>query len=148
MPLSSASSISSGGVPIAGDMMTPSPPSCSSVSMKVPLLFDGIVVVGENEGVPAAVEFALDRLEDFAVERVHDVVHDDADDAGPRRPEAGGAAIVDIAERARLILDLVAGHGGDQRTVAQGKGNGRRGNAKRFRNGRKLDLLRHVPLPA
>jgi hypothetical protein len=53
---------------------------------------------------------ALDRLQDFAVERVHDVVHDDADDAGARGAQAGGAAVVDIAERAGLFLDLVAGH--------------------------------------
>ncbi|MNY56073.1 hypothetical protein D3C86_1921150 [compost metagenome] len=35
MPFSSASVMSSIGVPMAGDMMIPSEPSCSSVSMKV-----------------------------------------------------------------------------------------------------------------
>ncbi len=94
-----------------------------------------------------AVEFALDRLQDFAVERVHDVVHDDADDAGARRAEAGGAAIVDIAERARLFLDPVAGDGGHQRAVTQGERHRGRGNPQRFRNRGQFNLLRHVPLP-
>ncbi len=75
-------------------------------------------MVGKNESVAAAVELAFDRLQDFAIERVHDVVDDDADDPRPRCPEARCAAIVDIAQRARLILDLLAGIRRHQRTVA------------------------------
>ena len=82
------------------------------------LLLHRIVVVGQDEGMLAAVQLAFDRLEDFAVERVHDVVHDDADDARARGAQAGGAAIVDIAEGAGLFLDPVAGGGRHQRAVA------------------------------
>ncbi|MCY1232440.1 hypothetical protein D9M72_449300 [compost metagenome] len=75
-------------------------------------------MVGKDEGLLVAVELRFDRLQDFPVERVHDVVHDDADDAGAGCSETGSAAVVDIAERAGLLLDFIAGDGRHQRTVA------------------------------
>jgi hypothetical protein len=81
MPLSSASRISEAGVPIAGDMITPSPPSCNKRLDEIALFFDRIIVIGQNEGLPAAVEFGFDGFENLRVKRVHDVMHDDADDA-------------------------------------------------------------------
>ena len=83
------------------------------------LLFQLVVVVGEEEGLAAAVELAFDRAQDLGEERVHDVVDDDADDAGARGPEAGGAAVVDVADGARMLLDALARGIGDQRAVAQ-----------------------------
>ncbi|MNI14093.1 hypothetical protein D3C73_673440 [compost metagenome] len=76
-------------------------------------------MVGENECVAAAVEFGLDRLEDFAVKRVHHVMHDDADNAGTRRPEAGSATVVDITECACLLFDLFARISCDERAVPE-----------------------------
>ncbi|MNT63425.1 hypothetical protein D3C72_2012410 [compost metagenome] len=100
-------------------------------------------MVGKDEGLLVAVELGFDRLQDFPVERVHDVVHDDADNAGARGPEAGGAAVVDITERARLFLDLVACEGRHQGTVTQCQGYRCRRKTECFRDRRKLDLLRH-----
>jgi len=110
-----------------------------------PLLLDGIVMIGQDEGLAAAVELAFDRLQDFPVEGVHDVVYNDADNAGAGGPEARRAPIVDIAQRARLLLDLLPGISCNQRTVAQGERNGCGGQAEAFGNRRQLDLLRHVP---
>ena len=98
-------------------------------------------MVGQDEGLPAAVELAFDRAQDFGEERVHDVVHDDADDARARGAQAGGAAVVDIADGAGMFLDAVARAVGDQRAVAQGQRNRGRGDAERIRDRRKLDLL-------
>ena len=82
----------------------------------------------------APVELAFDRLQDFAVERIHDVMHHDTDDARPRRPEAGRTAVVDIAEGACLFLDLFPRIGRNQRTVAQGERYGCGGQSERFGN--------------
>jgi hypothetical protein len=98
-------------------------------------------VVGQDEGLPASVEFGLDRFEDLGEERVHDVVDDDADDARARRPETRRAAIVDVADRPRMFLDAFARGGGDERAVAQGERYGRRRDAERVGDGRELDLL-------
>ena len=147
MPLSSANRISDAGVPIAGDMMTPSPPSCSKRLDEVALLVDRIIVIGQDEGLPAAVEFRFDRLEDFGIERVHDVMHDHADDSRPGRSQRGRATVVDIAEFDGLFLDPVARHVGHQRTVAQGQRNGCRRKSERLRYRRKLDLLSQIPIP-
>ncbi|MNL36261.1 hypothetical protein D3C87_1583320 [compost metagenome] len=100
-------------------------------------------MVGKDEGLLVAVELRFDRLQDFPVERVHDVVHDDADDAGARRPEAGGTAVVDITEGAGLFLDLVACEGRHQRAVTQCEGYCCSRKTECFRDRRKLDLLRH-----
>ncbi|MGC3944245.1 MAG: hypothetical protein QM762_06965 [Chryseolinea sp.] len=98
-------------------------------------------MVRQDEGLPAAVELAFDRAQYLGEEGVHDVVHDDPDDARTRRAQAGGAPIVDIADGARMLLDAVAGGVGDERAVAQGQRYGGGGNAKRVGDRRKLDLL-------
>ena len=111
------------------------------------LLFELVVMVGQDEGLPAAVELALDRAQDLGEERVHDVVHDDADDARARGAQAGGAAVVDIADGARMVLDAVARGVGNERAVAQRQRYGRRRDAKRIGDRRKLDLLCQYDLP-
>ena len=105
------------------------------------LLFQLVVVVGQDEGLAAAVEFAFDRAQDLGEERVHDVVDDDADDARARGAQAGGAAVVDVADGAGMILDAVARRVGDQRTVAQRQRYRRGRHAERVGDRRKLDLL-------
>ena len=83
------------------------------------LLLQLIVVVGEEEGLPAAVELAFDRAQDLGEERVHDVVDDDADDARARGAQARRAAVVDVADGAGMLLDALARGVGDERAVAQ-----------------------------
>jgi len=63
-------------------------------------------------------------------------VDDDADDARARRAQGCRAAIVDIADRAGVLLDALARGIGDQRAVAQGKRNRRGRNPERIGDGR------------
>ena len=46
------------------------------------LFFELIVMVGQDEGLPRPVQFRFDGFENFREERIHDVMHHDADNAG------------------------------------------------------------------
>ena len=108
---------------------------------EIALLFEFVIMVGEDEGLPRAIQFVLDRLQDFGEERVHDVVHDNADDARARRAQRSGAAIVDVTDLAGVFLDPLARRVCDQRTVAERQRHGRGGDPERVCDGRQLDLL-------
>jgi hypothetical protein len=75
-------------------------------------------------------------------------VHDDTDDTRARCAQAGGTAVVDIADGARVVLDAIAGVVGNERAVAQGQRYGRRRDAKRVGDRGKLDLLCQCALQA
>ena len=100
------------------------------------LLLELVVVVGEDKGLPAAVELAFDRAQYLGEERVHYVVHDDPDDARPRGAKARRAAVVYVADGAGVILDAVAGGVGDERAVAQRERHRGGRNAERIGNRR------------
>ncbi len=114
---------------------------------KSALLLQLVVVVGQQERLAAAVELALDGAQYLGIERVHDVVHDDADDTGAGGAQRGGAAIVDVADGAGVLLDAVACRARHQRAVAQGQRNRGRRDAERIGNGRKLDFLSQSVAP-
>ncbi len=83
------------------------------------LLLELVVVVRQEEGLPAAIQFALDRAQDFREEGVHDVVHHDADDSRPRRAQTRRASVVNIADRTRIFLDALPCAFGDKRAIAK-----------------------------
>ncbi len=105
------------------------------------LLVELVVVIRKQEGLPAAIQLVFDGAQDLGIERVHDVMHDNADDAGARSAQRRGTTVVDIADLAGVFLDLLTGRARHQRAVAQRQGNSGRGDAERIGNGRKLDLL-------
>ncbi len=107
------------------------------------LFFHRIIMVGQDEGLAAAVQLAFDGFQDFAIEGVHHIMEHHADNAGARGAQAGGAAVVDITQRPRLFLDLVTRIGSNQRAVAQCQRNGGGRKTKALGNRRQFNLLCH-----
>ena len=105
------------------------------------LLVQLVIVVGQQEGLARAIQLMFDGAQDFRIERIHDVVDDDAHDARAGGPQRRCAPIVDITDLARMFLDAFAGRSGHQRTVAKCERHRCRRHAKRISDRGKLDLL-------
>jgi hypothetical protein len=74
-------------------------------------------------------------------------VDDDTDDTRARGPEARRAAIVDIADGARMLLDALARLVGDKRRIAKRQRYRGRRYFQRIGDRGQLDLLGQNPSP-
>ncbi len=95
-----------------------------------------VIMVGQDESLARTVELGFDGFENFREKRVHDVPHDDADNARTRGTKARRPAVIDITDGARMFLDLLTGLVGNQRTIAQCQRNGGGRNTERVSDGR------------
>ena len=87
------------------------------------------VGVGEDRREAQLIKCVLDPRGELGEERVGEIADDHADKVGRGRPQARGAAVVDIAERAHRLGDALSGSLGDQRTSGKDEGHRRFGDA-------------------
>ena len=88
--------------------------------------------IGEKRHPAGAIERFIGSRRQFGIERIGDFADDEPDGVGVARPEVGGGAIIDIAERVDRGLHARAGRRRGQRIVAQHERHGGGRNAGVF----------------